>query len=160
MGVTAGAGAGDGDQGGRVEPESAAPAELRAVTLPGPVAGLTVTGEPGGTQGAQPSYMLLSSGKWSKWYWFAPGGTQDSAGAVIITRGTSRPLWNQAQSPSPAVAPTTVNQRPATVWLSGGDREIYYTAGDLTVEVFVSDKNITQDQMKAVGDAVQGLPQQ
>ena len=68
-------------------------------------------------------------------------------------------FWNKAQSPSPDMSGVNVNGHAGTVWISGGDREIYYTAGDLTVEVFVSDNNITLEQMNKIADAVQGLPQ-
>jgi len=53
----------------------------------------------------------------------------------------------------------TVAGRAATNWVSGGDHYVFFTAGDLTVEVSSSDTTVTTDQLVALGNALQGLPQ-
>jgi hypothetical protein len=132
-----------------------APADLVAVTIADQVAGLDLTRDHGGF------YALTLSGKWHKYLHFSrPDAAADfTSGSIILTKGPETPHWNAGQSPSPSIGSLTVAGRAATNWVSGGDHYVSFTAGALTVQVFSSDKTVTTDQLVALGNALQGLPQ-
>jgi hypothetical protein len=130
-----------------------APADLVAVTIGDQVAGLQLNVDHVGM------YALTVSGKWRKYLYFGQPGAVSGSGTIIVTEGTDAPLWNHWQSPSPSTGAVTVAGHPATNWVSGGDHYVTFTAGELTVQVFSSDNTVTTDQMVALGNALQGLPQ-
>src|SRR5260221_255049 len=105
--------------------------------------------------------VLSSTGTGHKSIIHTPRGAPAdfNSGAIILTKGAETPLWNQAQSPSPSINALTVAGRAAPSWVSGGDHYVSFTAGALTVQVFSSDPTITTDQLAALGNALQGLPQ-
>lgn len=138
-----------------VKTAAEAPADLVAVTIADQAAGLDLTPDHGG------SYALTLTGKWRKYLHFSkPGAAPDfTSGTIILTRGAEAPFWNGAQSPSPSINALTVAGRAATNWVSGGDHYVSFTAGALTVQIYSSDTTISTDQLVAVGNALQGLPQ-
>ena len=80
-----------------------------------------------------------------------------SAGAVIITKGTSQPLWNQRQSPSPAVERRRSTNAQARCGSAAATARS--TTPRATSLSRCSSATRQLDQMKAIGDAVRALPQ-
>jgi hypothetical protein len=125
------------------------PADLVAVTLPDSVPAARLV--PGSETYSR------EAGHWVKYIaLLRPSGDQ-GAGVVIVTKASVQPPRNPA-SPSPVVNPLTVDGRPATSWVSGGDRWVFFPAGQFTVEIYAYDKSFTTTQMVALADALKGLP--